>query len=192
MIQAPIFHVNGDDPEAAVRVARLALDYRQVFNKDVVIDLVCYRRHGHNEADDPSYTQPILYREIERHRSVRKLYTELLLRRGDLTPDEAEEMLKDYRKRLEEAFERTRAIDTQPPIEKLLEKKRSRVDELEMLKPVFTGVPRAILDEIVRVLTQLPEDLHVHPRLLRQIKRREKAYFEEGKVDWALAEALAL
>jgi multifunctional 2-oxoglutarate metabolism enzyme len=79
MIQAPIFHVNGDDPEACIRVARMALDYRQVYNKDVVIDLLCYRVHGHNEGDEPTYTQPILYRKIEAKRSPRKLYTEFLL-----------------------------------------------------------------------------------------------------------------
>jgi len=190
MIQAPIFHVNGDDPEAAIRVVRLALDYRQVFNKDVVIDLVCYRRHGHNEADDPSYTQPILYRKIEQHRSVRKLYTELLLRRGDLTPEEAEEMLKDYRKRLEEAFERTRSLEA-PSVEKLLEKRRQQTSEIDLLQPVFTGAPREELDYIVKVLTHPPEHLHVHPRLLRQIRRREKEYFTNGKIDWPLAEALA-
>src|SRR2546421_6679658 len=81
MVQAPIFHVNGDDPEACVRVARLAFGFRQAFDKDVVIDLVCYRRHGHNEGDDPSYTQPLMYKRIENRRSVRKLYTEQLGRR---------------------------------------------------------------------------------------------------------------
>ncbi|RMH49098.1 MAG: multifunctional oxoglutarate decarboxylase/oxoglutarate dehydrogenase thiamine pyrophosphate-binding subunit/dihydrolipoyllysine-residue succinyltransferase subunit, partial [Bacteroidetes bacterium] len=88
MIQAPIFHVNGDDPEACVRVARLALDYRQVFNKDVVIDMLCYRVHGHNEGDEPTYTQPLLYRKIEEKRSPRKIYTESLLRRGEMSPEE--------------------------------------------------------------------------------------------------------
>ncbi len=84
-MQAPIFHVNGDDPEACVRVARLAYAYRQRFHKDVVIDMVCYRRHGHNEGDDPSYTQPLMYRKIEELRSVRKRYIETLVRRGDIT-----------------------------------------------------------------------------------------------------------
>ena len=104
MIQAPIFHVNGDDPESCVRIMRLALDFRQVFNKDVVIDLLCYRVHGHNEGDEPTYTQPLLYKKIEGKRSVRKIYTELLLRRGEMQPDEAEQMLDDYRAQLHEAF----------------------------------------------------------------------------------------
>src|SRR5690606_27426754 len=96
MVQAPIFHVNGDDPEACVRVARLAFLYRQRSNKDVVIDMVCYRRHGHNEGDDPSYTQPQMYAEIDARRSVRKLYTEALVKRGDITIEEAEQALEDY------------------------------------------------------------------------------------------------
>ncbi len=94
MVQAPIFHVNGDDPEACIRVARLAFEYRQAFNKDVVIDLVCYRRRGHNEGDDPSYTQPLMYDLIEQKRSVRKLYTESLIGRGDITLEEAEQVLQ--------------------------------------------------------------------------------------------------
>src|SRR3712207_6024350 len=107
MIGAPVFHVNGDDPEACVRVARLAVDYRQAFKKDVVIDLVCYRRRGHNEGDDPSMTQPLMYDIIDRKRSVRKLYTEALVGRGDITLQEAEEALKDYRDQLERAFAET-------------------------------------------------------------------------------------
>ena len=109
MIQAPILHVNGDDPEACVRVARLAYDYRQRFHKDVVIDMVCYRRHGHNEGDDPSYTQPLMYQAIERHRSVRKLFTESLVKRGDITLDEAEAALDDFQHRLQQALDETRS-----------------------------------------------------------------------------------
>src|SRR5439155_14439008 len=99
MVQAPIFHVNGDDPEACVRVARLAFAFRQAFHKDVVIDMVCYRRFGHNEQVDPSLTQPQMYELIKARRSVRKLYTETLVRRGDITLDEAEEALKSYSNR---------------------------------------------------------------------------------------------
>jgi 2-oxoglutarate dehydrogenase E1 component len=109
MVQAPIFHVNGDDPEACVRVGRLAFAFRQQFHKDVVIDLVCYRRYGHNEQDDPSLTQPLLYQLIKEHRSVRKLYTESLVRRGDIDMDEAEAALKDFSKRLQAALDETRA-----------------------------------------------------------------------------------
>src|ERR671938_442161 len=108
MIGAPVFHVNGDDPEACVRVARLAVDYRQAFKKDVVIDLVCYRRRGHNEGDDPSMTQPLMYSLIENKRSVRKLYTEALIGRGDISVEEAEQALRDYQGQLERVFAETR------------------------------------------------------------------------------------
>ena len=114
MVQAPIFHVNGDDPEACIRVARLAFEYRQAFNKDVVIDLVCYRRRGHNEGDDPSYTQPLMYDLIEQKRSVRKLYTESLIGRGDITIEEAEQVLKDYQQQLERVFTEVREASSQP------------------------------------------------------------------------------
>ena len=107
-VQAPILHVNGDDPEACVRVARLAFAYRQRFHKDVVIDMVCYRRHGHNEGDDPSYTQPQMYRTIEQLRSVRKLFVESLVRRGDFSMDEAEQALSDFQARLQQALDETR------------------------------------------------------------------------------------
>jgi 2-oxoglutarate dehydrogenase E1 component len=118
-VQAPIFHVNGDQPEIAVRVIRLALEFRNTWKRDVVVDLVCYRRWGHNEGDDPSYTNPLLYAKIESHRSVRKLYTEELLRRGDLTLEAAEQALADYRARLTAAFDevkRMRAGDAGVPV----------------------------------------------------------------------------
>src|ERR671920_897824 len=108
MIGAPVFHVNGDDPEACVRVARLAVEYRQAFKKDVVIDMVCYRRRGHNEGDDPSMTQPLMYALIENKRSVRKLYTESLIGRGDISLEEAEQALRDYQGQLERVFTETR------------------------------------------------------------------------------------
>ena len=108
MVQAPIFHVNGDDPEACVRAARLAFAFRQTFHKDVVIDLVCYRKHGHNEGDDPSYTQPLMYQRIDAKRSVRKLYTETLVRRGDITLEEAEAALDDFNARLQAALDEVR------------------------------------------------------------------------------------
>ena len=117
MVQAPIFHVNGDDPEACIRVARLAFEYRQAFNKDVVIDLVCYRRRGHNEGDDPSYTQPLMYDLIEQKRSVRKLYTESLIGRGDITIEEAEQVLQDYQQQLERVFTEVREASAEPPSE---------------------------------------------------------------------------
>src|SRR5579872_5468506 len=114
MIQAPIFHVNGDDPEAVVRVGRLAYEYRQAFRKDVVIDMICYRRRGHNEADNPSFTQPLMYDLIDAKRSTRKLYTEALIGRGDITMEEAEGALRHYQEQLERAFTETREATRQP------------------------------------------------------------------------------
>src|SRR5687767_15484033 len=111
MIQAPIFHVNGDDPEACARVARLAFEFRQAFKKDIVIDLVCYRRRGHNEGDDPSFTQPLMYDTINSKKSVRKLYTEALVGRGDITLEEAEEALADYQSQLERNFKEVKEAD---------------------------------------------------------------------------------
>jgi multifunctional 2-oxoglutarate metabolism enzyme len=186
-VQAPIFHVNGDDPEACVRVARLAVAFRQVFNKDVVIDLVCYRLHGHNEGDDPSYTQPLMYREIEQHRSVRKLYTESLVKRGDITIDEAEAALADFSGRLQQALDETRA--TAPAhVERL---KRLAPIELPPLSGIRTGVDRSRLDEIAALLHEPPPDFTVHPKLARQLDQRAQMY-ASGEVDWALAEALAM
>ncbi len=123
MVQAPILHVNGDDPEACVWATKLAFEFRRDFKKDVVIDLVCYRRYGHNEGDDPSYTQPMMYRAIEGHRSVRKLYMESLVNRGDITLEEAEAALEEYRKRLEEAFDQTK--ESAPPSKPDLRPSRS-------------------------------------------------------------------
>jgi len=186
MIQAPIFHVNGDDPEAAIRVARLALDYRQVFNKDVVIDMVCYRKYGHNEGDEPGYTQPLMYADIEGHRSVRKLYVEHLLRRGELTPEQAEAVLGDFRAQLDRAFEETKELAEQ------------RRDAAPVRRPapisssdvVETAPSRESLTQVMRALVDLPESFHVHPKLGRQIARREDQ-FNKGQIDWAFAEALA-
>jgi len=109
MVQAPIFHVNGDDPEACVRVVQLAFAFREAFKKDVVVDMVCYRRHGHNEGDEPAFTQPRMYAAIDAKRSVRKLYSETLVNRGDIGIEEAEATFADFRARLDEAFEQTDA-----------------------------------------------------------------------------------
>ncbi len=188
MIQAPIFHVNGDHPEAAIRVARLALDYRQVFNKDVVIDMVCYRQHGHNEGDEPSYTQPLMYDKIKGHRSVRKKYTESLLRRGDLDPEAAEQMLDDFHAKLLQAFEDTKELTEAQ--DTAVEVRREESPVSVAARDVDTTVSREELEKAVRALVDLPEDFHVHPKLGRLIQRKDEQ-FEKGTIDWAFAEALA-
>ncbi len=184
-IQAPILHVNGDDPEACVRVARLAWEYRQAFKKDVVIDMVCYRRHGHNEGDDPSYTQPLMYKAIDQRRSVRKLYVESLVKRGDITVEEAEQALSDFQGKLQIALDETRSQAPDTTI-----KAAKPPKPLGVLPHIPTGVGRQTLDRIFAKLTDYPEGFTVHPKLAKQFDGKVKMY-EDGEVDWATAEALA-
>ncbi len=166
-VQAPIFHVNGDDPEACVRVSRLAFEFRQAFKKDVVIDLVCYRRRGHNEGDDPSMTQPMMYDIIDNKRSVRKTYTEHLVGRGDLTLEEAEEALKDYQSQLERVFAETRDASSGTSAE-------VPMDEVHALSAVDTAVSQEVLDRLGRAHGELPEGFTPHPKLAPLFERRAK------------------
>jgi multifunctional 2-oxoglutarate metabolism enzyme len=185
MVQAPIFHVNGDDPEACIRVARLAFEYRQAFNKDVVIDLVCYRRRGHNEGDDPSYTQPLMYDLIEQKRSVRKLYTESLIGRGDITIDEAEQVLKDYQQQLERVFTEVRDADSQPS-------EWTTVPDYpeKQAGPAQTAVTLEVLKRISDAYITPPDGFTVHPKVMPQLQRRAAA-ITEGPIDWGTGEILA-
>ena len=185
-VQAPIFHVNGDDPEACVRVAQLALEYRQTFHKDVVIDMVCYRRYGHNEGDDPSYTQPLMYKAIAQRRSVRKLYVEALVKRGELTVEEAEGALADFQNKLQVALDQTRA--QAPDVVKVAK----RPKPIGVLPHAPTGVERARLDAIFDHLTEYPANFTPHPKLVRQFEARSKLYHDAGEVEWATGEALAI
>ncbi|HET8896626.1 MAG TPA: multifunctional oxoglutarate decarboxylase/oxoglutarate dehydrogenase thiamine pyrophosphate-binding subunit/dihydrolipoyllysine-residue succinyltransferase subunit, partial [Protaetiibacter sp.] len=185
MVQAPIFHVNGDDPEACVHVAQLAFEYRERFHKDVVIDMVCYRRHGHNEGDDPSYTQPLMYKRIDARRSVRKLYTETLVTRGDIDLDQAESALDDFHDKLQEALDETRSS---APTSEIVAK--AAPPAVGVLPAVPTGVDGAALDRIFEVMSHPPEGFTMHPKLKRQFATRDEMY-ASGEVDWALAEALA-
>ncbi len=185
-VQAPIFHVNGDDPEACVRVAELAFEYRQAFHKDVVIDMVCYRRHGHNEGDDPSYTQPLMYKAIAERRSVRKLYVETLVKRGELTVEEAESALADFQHKLQASLEQARA-EAQAAV------KVAKPPKPMGVRPhVETGVARGALDAIFDHFTTYPEGFTAHPKLVRQFEGRAKMYHEQGELEWATAELLAM
>jgi 2-oxoglutarate dehydrogenase complex dehydrogenase (E1) component-like enzyme len=178
-------HNEGDDPEAVVRVARLAFAYRERFHRDIVIDLLCYRRHGHNEADDPSFTQPRMYQLIDAHRSVRKLYTEALVRRGDISLEQAEEALEDYESRLQLAFDETKQATPPEPPRAVAPKERG------VLPAVETGVDRARLDRIAGVQFDLPDGFARHPKLERIFVRARERYQDAGMVDWALGETLA-
>nr|WP_319449380.1 MULTISPECIES: multifunctional oxoglutarate decarboxylase/oxoglutarate dehydrogenase thiamine pyrophosphate-binding subunit/dihydrolipoyllysine-residue succinyltransferase subunit [unclassified Mycobacterium] len=186
MVGAPIFHVNGDDPEAASWVARLAVDFRQQFKKDVIIDMLCYRRRGHNEGDDPSMTQPGMYDVIDTKRGVRKTYTEALIGRGDISMKEAEDALRDYQGQLERVFNEVRDLEKH-------EIEPSESVEADQVLPakLSTAVDKSLLARIGDAHLAFPEDFTVHPRVKPVLdKRREMAY--EGKVDWAFGELLAL
>ncbi|MDN5795555.1 MAG: multifunctional oxoglutarate decarboxylase/oxoglutarate dehydrogenase thiamine pyrophosphate-binding subunit/dihydrolipoyllysine-residue succinyltransferase subunit, partial [Intrasporangium sp.] len=203
MIQAPIFHVNGDDPEACVRVAELAYEFRQTFNKDVVVDMVCYRRRGHNEGDDPSMTQPLMYRLIEAKRSVRKLYTEALVGRGDIGVEDAAAALRDYQQQLERVFVETReATKQQQPLSKGddsdapdnagLEKPTAQVldDRAPMRSSTHTGVPVEEIVKIGEAFNRPPAGFTIHPKLGQLMERRVRMV-HEGGIDWPMAELLA-
>ncbi|MCV7184119.1 multifunctional oxoglutarate decarboxylase/oxoglutarate dehydrogenase thiamine pyrophosphate-binding subunit/dihydrolipoyllysine-residue succinyltransferase subunit [Mycolicibacterium murale] len=186
MIGAPIFHVNGDDPEACVWVAKLAVDFRQKFKKDVVIDMLCYRRRGHNEGDDPSMTQPAMYDVIDHKRGVRKSYTEALIGRGDISMKEAEDALRDYQGQLERVFNEVRELEKHA-----VEPSESVESEQLPAKGLTTAVDKSLLAKIGDAHLAIPDGFTVHPRVKPVLeKRREMAY--EGKVDWAFGELLAL
>ncbi|WP_428341167.1 multifunctional oxoglutarate decarboxylase/oxoglutarate dehydrogenase thiamine pyrophosphate-binding subunit/dihydrolipoyllysine-residue succinyltransferase subunit [Mycobacterium sp.] len=186
MIGAPIFHVNGDDPEACVWVAKLAVDFRQKFKKDVIIDMLCYRRRGHNEGDDPSMTNPYMYDVVDVKRGVRKTYTEALIGRGDISMKEAEDALRDYQGQLERVFNDVREL------EKHGVQASMSVESNQMLAAgLDTAVDKALLARIGDAFLALPEGFAAHPRVTPVLeKRREMAY--EGKIDWAFGELLAL
>ena len=183
IIEAPVFHVNGDDPEACVRVAHLAFEYRQAFNKDVVIDMVCYRRRGHNEGDEPSFTQPLMYKLIDEKRTTRTLYTEALVGRGDITPDEADEIARDYQKQLEEVFASVANYQEEhdpnfvPPI-------------VPNAEDVPTFISEQLIREIAATQIAVPEGFHVHPKLLPQLQKRAES-INDGTIDWSTGEMLA-
>lgn len=187
MVQAPILHVNADDPEACLRAVRLAFEFRQVFHKDVVVDLICYRRYGHNEADDPSYTQPIMYAKIGAHPPVRKLYLRTLIYRGDVSLEEAEAALEDYQERLQRAFYQTR--ESAPLLSGIL-LRREPERRLRSSQTPETAVQSSILERILRAVTTWPDDFTPHPKLASQMERRREL-FKADAVDWSMAEAFA-
>ena len=198
-IQAPIFHVNGDDPEAVLRVAEMAFAYRQAFKADVVIDIVCYRRRGHNEGDDPSMTQPLMYNLIEAKRSVRTLYTEALMGRGDLTTEELDAAQQDFQNRLEEAFQETHAAQT-GAITVITEdngavsgvdRPLSQQADSVAGEPETTGVDTSVVSLIGDAHANQPPGFTTHPKLQPLLdKRRDMS--RNGSIDWGFGELIAL
>ncbi|MDQ1073943.1 multifunctional oxoglutarate decarboxylase/oxoglutarate dehydrogenase thiamine pyrophosphate-binding subunit/dihydrolipoyllysine-residue succinyltransferase subunit [Microbacterium sp. SORGH_AS_0969] len=185
-IQAPVLHVNGDDPEAVVRAAELAFMYREEFHRDVVIDLVCYRRRGHNEGDDPSMTQPLMTNLIEAKRSVRRLYTESLVGRGDITEDEYEQAKQDFQNRLEVAFADTHEAETgtNPVIS------TEAADDVPTGAPETTGVSREVVHHIGDAFVNKPDGFTVHNKLQQLLEKRFDMS-RNGGIDWAFGELLA-
>jgi 2-oxoglutarate decarboxylase len=185
MIGAPVFHVNGDDPEACYWVAKLAVDYRETFHKDVVIDMICYRRRGHNEGDDPSMTQPAMYDIIDTKRSVRKTYTESLIGRGDISVDEAEKALRDYASQLEHVFNEVRELEKHP-----VKPTNSVESEQQVPAKVPTAVSAETVARIGQAQIELPEGFNAHPRVKPVLERRAQMA-REGGIDWGFGELLA-
>jgi len=184
MIQAPVFHVNADDPESVVRVARIAFEYRQAFKKDVVIDMVCYRRRGHNEGDEPSFTQPLMYKLIEAKRSTRKLYTEALIGRGDITVEEAEEVLQDYQSQLDAVYNAVHNIEPEHDANIV-------VPVAPAPESVNTSVDEATLRKIIATQSAVPEGFTPHVKLAPQLAKRVEM-LDEGTVDWSTGALLAM
>lgn len=183
IIQAPVFHVNGDDPEACVRIARLAFEYRQEFNKDVVIDMVCYRRRGHNEGDEPSFTQPLMYKMIDAKRSTRTLYIEALIGRGDISLDEAEEVARDYQAQLEAVYAAVNNLQTESD-------PNFKVPVAPDAHEIITSISESLAREIAATQTAIPEGFNVHPKLLPQLAKRVES-LNDSSIDWSTGEMLA-
>ncbi len=188
MTQLPIFHVNADDVEAAWRVLEIGLDFRQKFNKDVVIDLIGFRRHGHNEGDEPSYTQPLMYQRVKDHPGVRELYTRQLIREGTLTREEVDQMIETVWR----GYETTLAA-----AKEIVAKKKPMIAPPEM-KPdmdgstvLETGVAREALDEVSRAMSVVPQGFTINPKMVTQMSRRAKMGSGEIAIDWGFAEGLA-
>lgn len=189
-VLAPIFHVNGDRPEAAVHAIQMALEYRQKFGKDVIIDLIGYRKHGHNEGDEPAFTQPGMYKEINDHKTVRDLYTKSLVKAGELTEEETQQIFDEFDELLQGAFEDAKKAPS-------LKEEDAFFDRIEMdqeewsIQPDTTTTIDDLKDIAVKINT-VPKDFDANPKLLRQLaKRAEIVQNNEKKIDWGFAEALA-
>src|SRR6184192_3309192 len=191
IIQAPVFHVNGDDPEAAVQAARLAIGFRERFKKDVFIDLVCYRRHGHNELDDPTFTQPVMYKKIAAKRTPLTLYREQLVQAGAVAAEEAERRAREFRELLDDAQSYARDFMPRQPLFVFggLWKGLGWAGDDWSAR---TAVAPEVLHEIAAAFTRLPEGFTAHPRVARLMEARAQMVHEGRGIDWSCAEALAI
>jgi 2-oxoglutarate dehydrogenase E1 component len=188
MTQSPIFHINGDDPEAAYRTLRIALDYRQQFKKDVVLDVVGFRRLGHNESDEPSYTQPLMYQRVKAHPGVRTLYAKRLVRDGVIDEAGVNQMIEERVNRYEDALARAKKVAAS---QKSADKHKPPVVELDGSELVDTSVNAAIVKDIAARISVVPEGFHLNPKMVSQLARRAKMGEGALPMDWAFAEAIA-
>ena len=186
MTQLPIFHINGDDPEAAYRVLQIALDYRQEFNKDVVLDVIGFRRLGHNETDEPSYTQPLMYARVKAHPGVRTLYARRLIKEGVVTEEEVNGLIQERVRRYEEALTNAKRKVGEEP-----KQPTGRAEEIDGSIVVPTGVPAEMIKSIGHKIAVVPEGFHVNPKMVGQLARRAKMGDGSMPLDWAFAEAVA-
>jgi 2-oxoglutarate dehydrogenase E1 component len=191
MLPVPIFHVNGDNPEAVVYVARLALDFRQTFGQDVVIDVFGFRRYGHNEGDEPSFTHPKMYRIIEKHPGVTTLYGLTCEQEGVMGREEQDRIREEFRRGLKAALQTARRSPLEPRIQLHQREDWQGLKDGYSHEPVPTGVPEALLAKIAERITTAPPDFHVHPKLQRILLGKLQTLRKEGTVDWAFAEALS-
>jgi 2-oxoglutarate dehydrogenase E1 component len=189
-IEAPIFHVNGDDPEAVVHVARIATEFRQKFKKDVIIDMVCYRRHGHNEGDEPGFTQPVMYRTIAQLPTTAQVYTAQLIEEKVITEEEAAQVRKSFIDMLEQAFDAAPAY--RPNKADWLEGRWAGMTAAPTSNVKGdTGVAEDVLRKVGAVLTQTPESFAANSKIVRQLKAKQKMFETGADFDWATAEAMA-
>jgi len=189
-LPVPIFHINGDDPEALVYAADLALRFRQTYGGDCILDVFCYRRHGHNEADEPSFTHPYMYQIIRDHPSVATLYGQRCAEEGVISADEQEAVAEEFRAELKEALDKSRT-EAVSQIDTTQGPGWAGIDGQYTHHPVETGALEETLRRVAHHVTTVPEGFHVHRTLQRILERKRKAFDEEGTLDWAFAETLA-
>src|SRR5262249_668191 len=193
MLQSPIFHVNGEDPEAVAQVVDLAMDFRLQFKRDVVIDMYCYRRQGHNESDEPAFTQPLLYRAIHNRKSVREGYLEHLLALGGVTREEADQIVEQRRLLLEKELTYSRSKDYVPGVQSLTGIRKGYHGGSEQASDdVDTAVSKPYLEELLSSQSRVPPDFHPHPKIERFLKARAEMARGERPLDWSAGEALAM
>lgn len=191
MIEAPILHVNGDDPLSVARAMQLALKYRQQFSADVVVDMYCYRRHGHNEIDEPSFTQPLMYQDIKSHPLVSEVYSQSLIKSGDLKKEELEAMQEKHLKVLSDAYEKEKENDSQTSRRSGFAGSTAIYQPEYDFKTIRSNIGYVELEKTAKALTTLPKDFTPNPKIKRQLKTKWDA-FKSGKgIDWAFAESLA-